>query len=57
VEELVSLKMNEKTTDSLHDSAVGTMATKASSVPTDWKKKWQYIYGLLMISSFMETAM
>jgi hypothetical protein len=39
VEELASSKMNGKTTDSLHASAVGTVATYASSVPTDWKKK------------------
>jgi hypothetical protein len=57
VEQLDPSQTKEETIDSSHASAVGATATSESSVPTDQKKKQQYAYGLLKISSLKEGAM
>jgi hypothetical protein len=52
----VPSQTKEETTDNLHAGAIGTPATFRSSVPTNRKKKGQYIYGLLETSSLKEGA-
>jgi hypothetical protein len=57
VEEPTPSQTEDETTGGLRASTVGALATSGSSVPTDWKKKWQYAYGLLETSSPKEGAM
>jgi hypothetical protein len=56
VEEQAPTQANKETMDSLCASAIGAPATFKSSVPTNWKKKEQYAYGLLGMSSLKKRA-
>jgi hypothetical protein len=57
VKELAPFQTKEGATNSSCAGAVGALATFESSVHTDWKKKWQYAYRLLRMSSLKEGAM